>query len=124
MAMGVDVSRVYLMKVKLRQATEAACQAYANSLDVHAFIFENKMEFTEGRKNAGEVFSDALGASASFVPVETHQTGTGPVISGHEVEIVVIQCYGSAVIDAVVPFFGNYTVTASSAAKTKFSTSQ
>jgi hypothetical protein len=124
MAMGVDVSRIYLKKVRLRQVTEAACQAYANSLDIHAFIYDDKMVFKDERNTVGTVFHQTAGKDAWFVPVETRQTGTGPTIGGHQVEIIVIQCTGTALVDAVVPFFGNYRVTESASAKTKFSTAQ
>ena len=77
MAMGVDVSRVYLTNVRLRNATEAGCQAYANALDVHAYIFEDKMIFTDKKGVVSRVFTDAIGKSGSFVPVETRKTGTG-----------------------------------------------
>jgi hypothetical protein len=125
MAMGVDVSRVYLMKVKLRQATEAACQAYANSLDIAKFRDNNELVFTKGLDTADYVFHSALGNNASFFPRENRETGPGHTLSnGQVVKTIVIQCTGSAFIDAVVPFWGNYTVTADASAKTKFSTSK
>jgi len=61
LALGVDVSRVELMRVKLRNATEAACQAYANSLDIQAFQLRNELKFTDGYKNAQNVFFPRFG---------------------------------------------------------------
>lgn len=123
LAMGVDASRVQLINVRLRNATQAACQAYANSLDIRAFQFNDELKFTEGRNNANRVFFGAMGSTASFFASENRKTGTGYDIGGgRKVEIVVIRCFGSSVVDAVVPFFGDYTVTASASAKTKFST--
>jgi hypothetical protein len=125
LAMGVDVSRVYLMQVRLRHATEAACQAYANSLDIKEFRDNNELVFTDGRKNANYVFYLALGDYASFGAVENRDTGPGHHLSGGPVvKTIVLQCFGTAFVDAVVPFFGNYTVTSSASAKTKFSTSE
>jgi hypothetical protein len=125
LAMGVDVSRVYLMQVRLRHATEAACEAYANSLDIAKFRDNNELVFTKGCENANFVFHSALGDNASFFPRENRETGSGLTLStGQVVKTIAIQCTGSAFIDAVVPFWGNYTVTASASAKTKFSTSK
>jgi hypothetical protein len=125
MAMGVDVSRVYLMNVRLRNATEAACQAYANSLDIRAFQMQNELKFTKGPANAYKVFNGALGDNASFVPVVERHPGEGVDIGGgKKVEIIVVRCFGTAFVDAVVPFWGNYTVTSTSSVKTKFSTTK
>jgi hypothetical protein len=125
MAMGVDVSRVYLMQVRLRNATEAACEAYANSLDVVKFRDNNELVFTEGSGTADYIFHTTMGNSASFFPVENRETGPGTTLgNGRVVTTIVIQCSGTAFVDAVVPFWGNYTVTASATTKTKYSTSR
>jgi hypothetical protein len=114
-----------VMKVRLRDATEAACEAYANSLDVKEFIFNDALVFTEGGKNARRVFSEAIGGSGSFVPVEYRKPGKGVSLpNGHTVEVVVIQCYGTAFVKSVIPIFNDFVITTSAAAKTKFSTNQ
>jgi hypothetical protein len=125
LALGVDGSRVMVMKVRLRQATEAACEAYANSLDVHRFIFEDVMVFTEGRKNASRVFSAAIGKSGSFTPVEYRKHAEGQLLpTGHRVEVVVIQCTGTAFVKSIIPIFHDFVITTNAAARTKFSTSR
>jgi hypothetical protein len=124
LALGVDGSRVMVMKVRLRQATEAACEAYANSLDIKKFIFEDTMVFTDGNKNANRVFSAAIGKSGSFVPVEYRKPGSGVNLqNGHTVEVVVIQCYGTGFIKSIIPLFPDFVISTSAAAQTKFSTS-
>jgi hypothetical protein len=125
MALCIDASRVMVMKVRLREATEAACQAYANSLDVKEFIFNNELVFNEGMPNAMKVFTGALKNAGTFVPVQYRKPGEGAVLPGGKtVEIVVIQCYGTAMVDMVVPLFEDIMVTTSASAKTKFSTAQ
>jgi hypothetical protein len=125
LAMGADVSRVYLMKVKLRQATEAACQAYANSIDIVKFRDNDELVFTKGRENANKVFYEALGDEASFFPSEVRDTGKDVALEGGiVVKKIVILCTGTAFVDAMVPFWGNYSITASASAKTKFSTAR
>jgi hypothetical protein len=65
-----------------------------------------------------------MGNEASFFPLENRNTGPGyQLLKGPVVKTILIQCTGSALVDAMVPFWGNYTITASASAKTKFSTS-
>lgn len=123
LAMGVDVSRVELMRVKLRAATEAACQAYANSLDIHQFQFDNELVFTDGYTNASNVFSRALGKSGAFGAVEERGTVAPVTIGGGKsVETIVIRCFGTGFVEAMIPFVGNYAVGERASAKTKFTT--
>jgi hypothetical protein len=125
LAMGVDVSRVFVMQVKLRQATEAACEAYANSLDIAKFRDNNELVFTKGRENAGKVFYGAMEAAASISIAEHRDTGKDVALPGGAiVRKILIQCTGTAFVDAMVPFWGDYTITATAAAKTKFSTAK
>ena len=124
LALGVDFSRVELMRVKLRSATTAACQAYANSLDIAKFRDNDELVFTKGSENAGRVFFEALGDGASFVPSEYRDTGKDVPLDGVVVRKIVIQCTGTAIVDAMVPFWGNYSITSFASAKTKFSTSR
>jgi hypothetical protein len=121
--LGVDVSRVELMRVKLRSATEAACQAYANSLDIRKFQFDNELIFTDGYTNASRVFSGALGNSGAFGAVE--ERGTLSPVSvggGKSVETIVIRCFGTGIVEAMIPFIGDYAVAETASAKTKFTT--
>jgi len=123
LALGVDVSRVELMRVKLRNATEAACQAYANSLDIQAFQLRNELKFTDGYKNAQNVFTRALGNSGTFGAVEERSdAGKTDIGSGKSVEIIVIRCFGTGFVEAMIPLVGNYAISESASAKTKFST--
>jgi hypothetical protein len=123
LAVGVDVSRVELMRVKLRNATEAACQAYANSLDIHEFQFDNELVFTEGYANANKVFYLALGRSGAFGAVEERDTVAPVTIGGGKtVKTIVIRCTGTGFVEAMIPFVGNYAVGETASAKTKFTT--
>ena len=123
LAMGTDVSRVYLMKVRLRNATEAACQAYANSLDIRKFQFDNQLVFTDGIKNSQYVFTKAMGGDATFGAVEERSSaGKAGIGGGKSVETIVIRCFSTGLVDAVVPFWGNYGISETASAKTKFST--
>jgi hypothetical protein len=123
LALGVDFSRVELMRVKLRTATQAACQAYANSLDIHEFQFNNRLVFTEGYANANNVFSRALGKSGAFGAVEERGTvPPEPIGGGKSVETIVIRCYGTGIVKAMIPFVGDYAVGETASAKTKFTT--
>ncbi len=80
MAVGADVSRYYLTQVQLRNATEAACEAYANSLDIQKFRDSNELVFTKGRTNANLVFHSVLGDNATFIPNENRSTGPGHML--------------------------------------------
>jgi hypothetical protein len=127
MALGVDVSRVELMRVKLRSATTAACQAYANSLDPQVFIFEDRIEFSQKYPTANDVFNFAMGNSGTFGAVVERNSAADVVIdakTGTTVEKVVIRCFGNGFIRAMIPFLGNYGVSETATVKTKFSTAK
>jgi hypothetical protein len=85
----------------------------------------DELVFTKGIEYSSPVFHRVVGDGASFVRVVNRRPGEG-VDRGDSkvVEIIVVQCTGTAFVDAVVPFFGNYTVTSSSTIKTKFSTTR
>jgi hypothetical protein len=94
-------------------------------LDIREFIYNDTMVFTEGQKNAGRVFSEAIGKSGSFVPVEYRKPGVGVTLANlHTVEVVVIQCYGTGFVKSIIPLFNDFVVSTNTAAQTKFSTSQ
>jgi hypothetical protein len=123
--LGVDVSRVELMRVKLRAATTAACQAYANSLDPHVFIFEDRIEFTQKYPTANDVFTFAMGNSGTFGAVVERNSAADVLIdakTGTMAEKVVIRCFGNGFVSAMIPFLGNYAISETATVKTKFST--
>lgn len=125
LALGVDVSRVELMRVKLRAATTAACQAYANSLDVQAFIFNGKIEISDKEGSAQRVFSGALGKSGTFgAVVERNSSADFELPDGTKVEKIVIRCFGTGFVEAMIPFIGNYGISETATVKTKFSTAR
>jgi len=123
LALGVDVSRVELMRVKLRNATTAACQAYANSLDIQKFQLNDELVFTKGYMNASNVFNQALGQSGTFGAVEERNPGLAHELTkGKRVEIIVIRCFGTGFVEAMIPFLGNIGISETASVKTKFST--
>jgi hypothetical protein len=115
LALGVDFSRVELMRVKLRSATTAACQAYANSLDVSEFQESGELKFENATRNAYLVFQGAMSASAAFTAFETRKSDGGATK-------VVIMCTGGASIRPFIPVVSNYYISTTSTIKTKFTT--
>ena len=102
--------------------TEAACQAYANSLDIRKFQFENQLAFTDGETNSQYVLKGngrrchlRRGGGEEF-------SGKADIGGGKTVETIVIRCFSTGIVDAVVPFWGNYGISETASAKTKFST--
>jgi len=129
LAMGVDFSRVELMRVKLRNATTAACQAYANSLDVHAFIFEDRLEISEKSPTvtAAQIFSGAMGISGTFGAFVERNSSADVGFEdkfGTKVEKLVVRCFGTGFVEAMIPFVGNYAISETASVKTKFSTTK
>jgi hypothetical protein len=122
LAVGVDVSRVKYAGLQLVNATQAACQAYANSLDVSAFKKNEGLKFRNGYQNAYRVFFTAMPSSASFIPVEVRKPDPARGGASIPAEKVMILCSGSAKVRAILPFFGDYSLSASATAITKFST--
>jgi hypothetical protein len=60
-----------------------------------------------------------------FFPSEVRDTRQDVALEdGIVVKKIVILCTGTAFVDAMVPFWGNYSITASASAKTKFSTAK
>jgi hypothetical protein len=116
LALGVDFSRVELFRVKLRSATEAACEAYANSLDIAAFRDGEGIKLKNAYHNAYIVFHDAMPQEASFVANETRKDDGGA-------EKVVIICTAGLSIHPVIPLISNYYISTTATSKTKFSTS-
>jgi len=115
LALGVDFSRVELMRVKLRSATEAACQAYANSLDITEFQESGELRFKDATRNAYLVFQGAMSASAAFTAFENRKSDGGATK-------VVIMCTGGASIRPFIPIVPNYYISTTSTIKTKFTT--
>ncbi len=116
LAVTVDVSRAYLLSVRLRSATEAGCEAYANSLDIEAFKDAEGLRFKNAYTNAYNAFNTTMGSSAGFSAFESR--------SNSDPQEVVIVCGGGATLTPLVPLIGHYDITASATAKTKFSTSR
>jgi hypothetical protein len=117
MAVTVDVSRAYLMNVRLRSATEAGCEAYANSLDVKAFktSTNGELKFKNAIGNAYLAFHGSMPSSAGFTAYEVRQSGANS-------KIVEIKCTGFVALRPLVPLIRDYNISAASSAKTKFST--
>jgi hypothetical protein len=106
--------------VQLRTATTAACQAYANSLDIAKFRDSPKGEVEFKSGTTGEaygIFHRAMPSSAGFVAYELKGGGAGPTAK-------VVRCVGGASIRPVIPIFADYYVSAEAVVKTKFSTSK
>jgi len=115
MAVTVDVSRAYLMNVRLRGATEAGCEAYANSLNIKQFKESGKLEFKNAIGNADLAFHGSMPSSAGFTAYEVRQSGANS-------KIVEIKCTGFVALRPLVPLIRDYNISAASSAKTKFST--
>jgi hypothetical protein len=116
LAVGVDVARVKYTGLQLANATQAACQAYANSLDIKTFRETKELKFTNGYWNAyNNVFRRMMPGTATFFPAEIRRSDAG-------IDKIEIVCMGSADIRPIIPLVGNYHVSASASAKTKFST--
>jgi hypothetical protein len=115
LALGVDFSRVEMMRVKLRGATEAACQAYANSLDISEFQESGELNFENATRNAYLVFQSTMNAGAAFTAYENRKSDDGATK-------VVIICTGGVSIRPFIPVVTNYYISTNATIKTKFST--
>jgi hypothetical protein len=108
MALTLDIGRVRRATVKLGNATEAACAAYANMMDVAAW--QNGVhQFAPGAEAHARSFfywSAPPNAGIGFTPI---------IVEGHPMQV---QCRASAF---VVPFIdlglGNYSVSVTADAK-------
>jgi hypothetical protein len=120
LAVGVDVARVKYAGIRLANSTQAACQAYANSLDIRAFREDNEYKFTKGFENAYITFHRVMPPAASF----SWSVEKGPAAGVTNVEKYIIRCSGSMTVRAILPFYGDYFITANATAKTKFSTAK
>jgi hypothetical protein len=97
MAIGADVSRVYLMQVRLRNATEAACEAYANNLDVKTFCDTGIWHFNDqAASDAYRVFFQSIPTGGS---ISYNATEKIPSDSGH---IFVVECRGQLIVSPIL----------------------
>jgi hypothetical protein len=117
MVLGVDSSRVFVMKVRLRHATEAACQAYANSMDIAWFQDSGELRFKDADRNAIMVFQGAMRGRGAFSATETRK-------SDGSAEKAVVICRGSAGVRPIIPLGIDYFLNVTATAKTKISTQE
>jgi hypothetical protein len=118
MMMCGDVTRAFASRVKLVNATEAACEAYANTLDVEHFqdTGETKVD-DKAIQVAWNFFAQGApkGAYVSF----TSQTVPSDKNPGKE--ILVAQCRGGYVLKGI---FQDYGMSHFASAQSRFGTTR
>jgi hypothetical protein len=119
MALTVDASRVMVMKVRLREATQAACQAYGTMLDYKAFQYNEVWKFKNtAMQEAYRAFYLALPSGGSISISATEKS------SGID-HIYVVECRGRLIVSALLRVGRSYyNLNQYAQVKVKFATTE
>jgi Flp pilus assembly protein TadG len=114
MALTVDVTRVYLANVRLRNATAAGCEAYVRSLDTKKFIEKGETDFSsDAAGNAYEVFGQSAPQGSTLEVVPTVKNGRAVAL-----------CTGKNSLRPIVFLLPSYKLSSKAAAKADFATTR
>jgi hypothetical protein len=118
MMMCGDVTRAYAARIRLVNATEAACEAYANTLDVENF--QETLETRVDDKALGIAWTFfAQGAPRGAYISFTNRTMPSEKNAGKE--ILVAQCRGGYVLKGI---FQDYGMSHFASAQSRFGTTR
>lgn len=97
-SLSIDVVRLMYVRGHLHTATDAACQAAADALDVPYFVSTGQARINPGlaRSQAGSIFAATLQDSSTI--------GYGPGLSIGFPGPRLAHCVASASVDHLVPF--------------------
>jgi hypothetical protein len=119
LALNIDVARVYVAKARLRNATQAACQAYGGMLDYEYFRTFGGWRFKSGAMGiAYNVFFSSMRSGS--ISINAVQKNVGSVN-----QYYLVECRGSSIVSPIlwvgVSF---YNQTQYAQVKAKFSTTE
>jgi hypothetical protein len=118
MMLCVDVARAYIARVRLVNATEAACTAYAHTLDIEEFkIFGRTKPATNALSEGWYIFTVAAPAGASFSP----SAKTLKNIDNPSQELLEVKCRSSYTFHGI---FRDYGMSHFSMAEARFAFSE
>jgi hypothetical protein len=112
LALTVDVTRAFLAAARLRGATEAGCLSYVRSLNTKKFIQDGETLLS------GSATGKAYEVFVPFAP----KGSTLEVIPTTKDDRVVALCTGRFSLNAIIPLIPVFQITATSAAKADFTT--
>jgi hypothetical protein len=109
MALSLNLSQYWAMRVKLQTATDAACAAYAQYPDIEEYIEKGEIKFgSEASGGALQAFTQTMRGKGSV------RIWIGP---SQDEGVPVVYCQGTAVIDPIIDLGIDFTARAHAEAK-------